>query len=273
MHNIKMIVTDIDGTILPYGETEFSDNTKKMFSDAKHKGIITVIASGREMVTIRDLLPQIENDVDYFIGANGSFVYDVKNKKYVIDNHIDHKDAFEFNLWSQSNFNDEGWTITDDQHIFRSENKIVPDSWFLKHHVSRLMPNKDFASKIKANLISLITITSSNQHYFDETVKWINENENRDLEINSRWSSGWFISRKNVNKLTAAIELSKLLNIDTSQVIAFGDSENDVEMIEGFNFGIAVKNANDHVKNVAHQIIDHVENDAVYHFLKSKKVI
>jgi hypothetical protein len=77
------------------------------------------------------------------------------------------------------------------------------------------------------------------------------------------------ISSKDISKLSA---LSHLLenhfNHQLSDVIAFGDNYNDVEMISGVGMGVAVENAKDEVKLVANKIAESNVNDGVAKILK-----
>jgi len=54
-----------------------------------------------------------------------------------------------------------------------------------------------------------------------------------------------------VNKGTGLIELSTLLKVQLSDVVAVGDSMNDIEMLQTAGLGVAVGNAREEVKNSA----------------------
>ncbi|MGV2392432.1 UNVERIFIED_CONTAM: HAD hydrolase family protein [Campylobacter lari] len=85
--NIKLAAFDIDGTILPNGTMTFSHMIKKMFSELNSNNIKTTFATAREFVTIGSLHKQLP-DLDFFIGANGSFCYDLKNEKLIYERTI-----------------------------------------------------------------------------------------------------------------------------------------------------------------------------------------
>ncbi|MGL5204643.1 MAG: HAD family hydrolase, partial [Metamycoplasmataceae bacterium] len=75
----KMVVFDIDGTLIKFKVTEqkFDEQTQLMFKELKDKGYIVVLATGRDHISIGDL--HKNNNIDYFIGANGSFIHEVKS--------------------------------------------------------------------------------------------------------------------------------------------------------------------------------------------------
>jgi len=62
------------------------------------------------------------------------------------------------------------------------------------------------------------------------------------------------IMSKNVSKAVALSELIGKLGIDRSEVIAIGDSSNDMEMVKWAGLGVAVGNAKDELKAAADHI-------------------
>lgn len=66
---------------------------------------------------------------------------------------------------------------------------------------------------------------------------------------------------KDVSKGNAIIALCEKLDIDIAQVIAFGDSSNDISMLEVVGYAVAMDNANDAVKAVADEItLSNIDN-------------
>ena len=84
------------------------------------------------------------------------------------------------------------------------------------------------------------------------------------------------LAPKVISKASALqLLLKQLYNIDLSEVIAFGDNYNDVELIQAVGLGIAVANARDEVKAVAKEIAldskqDGVANALYKHLLNRK---
>lgn len=79
MTKFKIFATDIDDTIVPHGGQEIPDKINLLFSKLKEKNIITTFVTGRDFVTIGDLINA--KNVDFFIGANGAFIYDFKKSQ------------------------------------------------------------------------------------------------------------------------------------------------------------------------------------------------
>lgn len=70
-----------------------------------------------------------------------------------------------------------------------------------------------------------------------------------------------------ISKATGLNEVCKLLGIDMSEVIAMGDSENDISMIKAAGLGVAVGNAQERVKRIADVTTVTNEEHAVAHII------
>ena len=62
------------------------------------------------------------------------------------------------------------------------------------------------------------------------------------------------IINKNANKWEATRHLANELQIDSKEMVSFGDNINDIEIIKNSGLGIAMENASDLVKSVANEI-------------------
>ena len=66
---------------------------------------------------------------------------------------------------------------------------------------------------------------------------------------------------KETSKWNAIDVLAKQYGLDPSEIMAIGDQENDISMLEGAGMGVAMGQAPDHVKAVANHITDTIDND------------
>jgi len=72
MNDIRMIVTDMDGTFLN-SKYEVSPDFPKIYQELKKRNILFVPASGRQMSGITKYFGDIENEIG-FIAENGGYV-------------------------------------------------------------------------------------------------------------------------------------------------------------------------------------------------------
>ena len=76
------------------------------------------------------------------------------------------------------------------------------------------------------------------------------------------------IMNKNARKRNAVIETAEYFNVSLSDIVAFGDDYNDIEMLRECGIGVAMENALDAVKAVAKYICDTNDNDGVAKWLE-----
>ena len=77
---IKLIVSDVDGTILTNGNTEVSDKVFKAIEKLKSAGKIVAVASGRTYGSLEKLFAPVKQDL-YFICCDGAVI--IRNDKVV----------------------------------------------------------------------------------------------------------------------------------------------------------------------------------------------
>ncbi|QSF13689.1 YcsE-related riboflavin metabolism phosphatase [Mycoplasma sp. Mirounga ES2805-ORL] len=274
VENIKMAAFDVDGTILPYSRETLSKNMKEMFAELENNKIITVIATARDFVTIGDLLDE-SNNVSYFVGANGMFVYDIKNKKIInespaklSDIKIIYKKLKEHNCVK-------GFTITNLDTIYKSNDYDAENSWFHRpflDHVEMM----DF-DKMSDEHLHVPTVMCENYDDVIKATQVIKEtikDNNMNLEISSSWSKGLFISPKGVTKSSALKWLAQYLNLNSKKnLIAFGDSANDYHMLRDSAYGVAMEHSTNYVKRVANDVALSPDKDGTYYKLKELNII
>lgn len=61
-------------------------------------------------------------------------------------------------------------------------------------------------------------------------------------------------------------KILRFYHLDRSQALAFGDGDNDVEMLQAVGRGIAMGNASQRLKAIADDVCGNVAEDGVYHY-------
>ncbi len=91
-----------------------------------------------------------------------------------------------------------------------------------------------------------------------------NETFSSEIHVYHSKSTYLELAPKVISKASALqLLLKRLYDIELSEVIAFGDNYNDVELIQAVGLGIAVGNARDEVKAVAKEIVLASKHDGV----------
>jgi HAD superfamily hydrolase (TIGR01484 family) len=81
------------------------------------------------------------------------------------------------------------------------------------------------------------------------------------------------VLQEDVSKSLAILKTLEFFGIDKSEAIAFGDGENDIDMVELVGLGIAMGNGNVKLKNVADYITKKSNEDGIQYALKKYGII
>ncbi|HZG71229.1 MAG TPA: Cof-type HAD-IIB family hydrolase [Chondromyces sp.] len=85
-----------------------------------------------------------------------------------------------------------------------------------------------------------------------------------------RWAAPWHvieIVKSGLNKAVGIEKVAKHFQIPPSRIIAFGDEDNDLEMITYAGTGVAMGNAINPLKDIANEVAKTNEEDGIAHFL------
>jgi HAD superfamily hydrolase (TIGR01484 family) len=231
----KLIALDMDGTVLN-SEHQISDMTRQWIYAAMERGITVSFSTGRG---ISNVLPYIEQlgIKTPIVTVNGSEVW--KEPHVLLRRTLMELDAVkemyriavEYDTWYwaysvEGVFNKEHWT-----------NDLDSQEWLkFGYHTE----DDAVRSKILQTLSSWGTLEITNSSPYN-------------LEINPL----------GMNKASGVGEVCELLGIDMSQVVAVGDSLNDISMIRAAGLGVAMGNAQDQVKQAADAVTGTNDEDGV----------
>lgn len=97
------------------------------------------------------------------------------------------------------------------------------------------------------------------------------ENQYADAVYQRSWGEPWYIIemiKRGVNKAVGLRKVADSLGIPRERMIAFGDENNDLEMLAYAGRGIAMGNASDQVKQIADEVTDTNEKDGIAKYIE-----
>jgi len=255
MKNIKIIVTDLDNTLLRKDKTT-SDYTKSIIKKCIDNGLPVVFATARPERATRQW--QIDKKSIYVIANNGATI--THNKIEIMNIAI--SEATKHNIIKKfvSNPSVTGITAEVGAFLYTLNSTgwvIIGDDggWNAVLH--------DFTTPIKEDLCKLCVECKS-----PEIVSNVLANF-PDLRILPNSGEDWhMIMHKSVSKLNAISYLANIEGIALQDVMAFGDDYNDVEMLKGCGVGVAVENAVAEAKQAADYICESNDEDGVARYIE-----
>ena len=244
--NIKMIVSDLDGTLFNSDEEGYDISTEliERIDDFKKSGKIFTIATGRPEESSLEVIKKLNVDVRY-IACNGAKILDRDGKTL-------YSNIFPLKLWVDfleiiqevdptTIFYNDGQVFcmkyTDRMAIFEKKELVksrVVDKEFLKSdlNVNKLLiignveKIKGYWNKLDESFKSQYRYIISEDDYFE-------------------------IVKKDISKGNALKKLKKYLGLRDDEVVSIGNHMNDKELIEESFVGVAVANAVEGLKEVA----------------------
>lgn len=254
----KMIMSDMDGTLLEDARTLSQENITAI-GQAIEKGVIFVIATGRSVMGVTPYLKKLnlEGNKGFVVCQNGGVIYNLKdmsiNKKYNFT-----KEDFQ-------NTNDFATALNDIELFFYDDSDLIV--------VKETPEVEDYCNVMGIKPI----ITDKPLEYPHGFTKVVIHGSHEDLlkiqeNLRSNPNSGLecFFSndryleftKKGVNKGVAMEFVAEQMGYKLEEVIAIGDSENDISMISKAGLGVAMGNSMDIVKDSADVVLD---KDCVNH--------
>ena len=98
------------------------------------------------------------------------------------------------------------------------------------------------------------------------------ENVNH-AKIATWWDKAVDIIPANGGKGMGIAAMLEYYGIEESEALAFGDGNNDIEMLQAVGMGVAMGNASDDLKAVADDICGAVADDGIYHYCLEQGLI
>lgn len=250
---IKAAFFDIDGTLLPFGAKQVPESTRSAIEQLQARGIQCVVATGRRMGGF-EKLPVCRISFDGYIMLNGQMVYD-RQKRLIRGVPITGA-AKEFLL------------DCFDRHLFPS--MIVEE---YDAYVNYISDHVDAVSRWLGMDNPPIGVYQGGEIYqIDAYLRPDEENlldPIRDECVLTRWHFGGMdIIGKGGGKVSGIRSFLEENGILPEETIAFGDGENDRQMLSFAGIGVAMGNAEACAKQCADYITTDAAADGIAHALK-----
>ena len=231
---IKLIAIDMDGTLLN-DQHMIPDENRQAIKEAEEKEIHVVISTGRTRMTCDELVNSLELNA-HLITVNGSEIWDEKRElveRQLLDiKHIEQ-------MWGITQKHQTTcWAATVDQ-VIRDEfpSDISAHEWM------------KFGFDVKEDSVRELILAELKN--------------NVGLEITNSSPTNLEINAAGVNKAKAIEKVCKRLGITMENVLAIGDSLNDLAMIKEAGIGVAMGNAQPFVKESADWVTSSNVEDGV----------
>ena len=242
---IKLIACDMDGTLLDE-DGNLPEGTYDLILELAHAGIRFTAASGRRYDTLRSMFSPVADSMD-FVASNGAQVYArgalvdrevlshaaAKRLKCVVDMF----DTLHLALFDETL----SFLLDDEERFEREIDKNLPNPCRVYD-----VPSPD-TSIVKASI------------YCDEALMdmaYVLERELGDDFVFAPSGSRWIDAmQRGVSKATGIAQIMQAYGIPADEVMAFGDSMNDYEIMRMVGTSCAMGNGRSAIKQIATRVI------------------
>lgn len=261
MSKIKLIATDLDGTLLD-SESRVPKEFFEIAPRLRAKGIHIVIASGRQLFNIQKLFPSIENELIYI--ADNSLFVDFYGEQIISKN---------FTLEQTQRILADVQTIPTARLIVCCAESgygcpCEPEfEAFARNFYEKLVFDDaafDAACKKGVFKFAIGDMESSREHSFPVFKKY--QHEMNVVVSAPRWLD---IMPLGIDKGNGISLIQQRLGISPDECMAFGDYENDLGLLRACTESYAVENAMPSIKAVCKHTTDSNDAGGVLKILKT----
>ena len=268
--DIKVIATDMDGTLLdPKGQLDLP-RLEKILDKLDQRGIRFVIATGNEIHRMRQLLGHLAERV-VLVVANGARIFENDEllqaqtwDDAMVDKALGHFKGRE----CQDQF-----VVTGMNGGFVKEGTVFTelDKFMTPEMIEKLYQRMNFVDEFDSSLFGGVLKMSMvvGEERLDSVLQEVNDLFDGRVRAVSSGYGCIDILQDGIHKAWGLVELLKRWNLKPEQIMAFGDSENDIEMLELAGISYAMENAEEAVKRVATKVAPANSQAGVYKVLEN----
>lgn len=265
--NKYLICCDIDGTLMPSNQI-IPQRTIDYIRHLQRQGHLFFVATGRMYLSAKKTAQSISQETGV-IASNGGIYslkdnmvkhpFDRKALKTVYEQSIENNLPL-FIFTSHTIY----YTLFLPDYFHNDTDKGRIDSGDQERYI-KLNNLEDFLSH-QDEYISAIIIEENHLNKLNEFKQKLSTIPQ--LSISSSFYNNIEIMPKGISKAIAIKEIQKYYQIPQERTITFGDGCNDIDMFKVSKYSVAMKNAQNEVKEIAAYQTSSNNDEGVYEFLK-----
>ncbi len=259
-HGIRAIAFDLDGTLLTPDKT-ITKRSIDIINRLESLGILPIVATGRSIALSTPYTSYLNIDTP-LICYNGACVYDMQHQKDLWHDTIpidiskalvalDHPDSVSLQIFC-------------DHTIYYDEKGRTAD--YIEPLTAQIGTVVELDNLPSYNFTKMMYIGPAN----DTKHIWETLKHSYPGQIHLVYSDSNYLEVLPVscNKGTALARLLASYNICADQTMAFGDGDNDLEMLQWARYGIAMGNATNLVKSKMQRLTQRNDQEGIANYLE-----
>ncbi len=256
--NRKLLFFDIDGTLL--SENGIPDSTKQALVEARQKGCMLFVNTGRTWVSIPAKIREL--DFDGYVCGCGTNIY-YKGSR-IFSSGISNERCKE--VAKRIRQMDIPVFYEADDAIYFDYQSAASDPWICHAREAFETEGKDLDELLNSeNLVyDKILMVLKPSREGERLKEFLSE----DFECIDRQNDMWEVTQKNCSKATGIRFLCEYLGASAADCYVFGDSENDRSMLEAVPNSVVMGNGEESVKQCCSYVTADLEDDGIWKAMK-----
>jgi len=240
--NIKLIVSDMDGTLLN-DRNEVSSRFFEQFKALKDRKIHFVAASGRQYQSILQKLDPIKDEIS-IIGENGGIMQHENSTQVLLK--LSENDVLQcIDVLRRV---DDCFIVLCGRKAAYVETKNTRFLSILKRYYAEIKPVEDLTKVTDDDFLKIAV------YHFESSEEFVYPHIQKlkdDFQVIVSGQNWLDISHSLADKSYALKKLQQAMGLTEKDTLVFGDYNNDVGMLKLANMSFAMENAHPNVKQIA----------------------
>ncbi len=251
MSKIKLIASDLDGTLLQNGAQSLQPNTCALIHRLHEQGILFLAASGRQHANLQRLFAPVQNEIAYLC-ENGCLTF--------VDGELIHRVEMKHELGQEMLRTIMEHPTAEALLSGQDTSYLQPKKMSYYYHMRDVVKNNvTLVPDILATEEPYMKISLYEEEELYDIAYWEERFGDRATVVTG--GNDWLdMMPKGVHKGLGIRKILEYTGIAPEECIAFGDNYNDMEMFEAVGYPVAVDNAKPELKQISRDTTDTVEH-------------
>lgn len=263
MKTIKLIASDLDGTLLQHGAQKLDPKDIPYIQKVIDEGFLFAAASGREYTNLKRLFKDVKRDMAYLC-LNGCL--EVYKEKVIYKANMDE---------------DVAHRLVEDIYGLPDAEVLVSSTFtaYTKPKSEAFVSHMQKGVKIDMEIVDDFTtfveapskISACTPHTL-EHYQYLYEKYHNDITVQLGGTTWIDCAPNGIHKGVGMLALCEYFGVGLDEVVMFGDNDNDKEVLRAVGFPVAMANAKESILEICPYITDSVK-DALERILNNEPLV
>ena len=269
MSKIKLVMSDLDDTLLK-DNSYVSEKDREMLNRLIDEGVSVIPTTGRYHGGIPEYFFE-HPGIRYLVSSNGAQIFDKVKNEVLFTSYLSKDIALDIVSQALDKAVFIGVVVEHGLVVdarIRNDKERKNSAFFTRIIESEGIVD-DILEYIKETdeKILKINLAFKDLEYRDKLYETLKQNDEIMAEASSIRNVE--ITQANTSKGAALEYMLEYLGLDVSEVLAIGDNDNDITMLQKAGVGVAMGNASEHVKSHSDTVTLDVEDDGFAHAIRT----